>query len=299
MLVSELQWLITGAGGMLATDVERVLQGHGARVRAMPKESLDITDPDEVARSLAGFDVVVNCAAYTAVDAAEDDEALAALVNATGPAVLARACVVAGVKLIHISTDYVFDGDASEPYKESAPVDPQGAYGRTKAAGERAVIDSAGDYLIVRTAWLYGAAGPCFPKTIAKAGAERGALNVVDDQIGQPTWTHDVAEYIVDLVEAEVPVGIYHGTSSGQASWFAFAQDICVSAGLGDIVSPVPSSAYPRPAVRPSWSVLAHGAHESRGVDSIGDWRERWRAAAPEVLGLEDSDLPESAARPD
>lgn len=283
------QWLIVGAGGMLATDLLETLQAKGVRARALPKEALDITDPESVARGISGADVVVNCAAYTAVDAAEEDQAEAHAINGEGPRILAQACVVEGALLVHLSTDYVFAGDASEPYKTNAPVDPRSAYGRTKAAGERAVIDAGGRHLIVRTAWLYGAAGPCFPKTIAKAGAERGALQVVDDQVGQPTWTRDLSQFIVALVEAEVPTGIYHGTSSGQASWFDFAREICLTASLGEIVSPVPSSAYARPAPRPAWSVLDHSAHEDLGVPSIGPWLDRWKAAGPEVLDLDDA----------
>ena len=284
MRASEVRWLITGAGGMLAADTQRQLDATRARVRTASRAELDITDRESLLGALGDVDIVVNCAAYTAVDAAESDEEAAFLVNATGARHLAQACAERGIRLVHISTDYVFAGDATEPYAEDAPPAPQGAYGRTKAAGERAVLDAGGEHLIVRTAWLYGAAGPCFPKTIAKAGAERGALQVVDDQTGQPTWTRDLADFIIALVERDAPAGIYHGTSSGQATWFEFAQEICRSAGLGDIVSPVPSSAYPRPAPRPAWSVLGHAASERIGVASIGDWRERWAAAASEVL---------------
>jgi dTDP-4-dehydrorhamnose reductase len=269
---------------MLATDMVDELVGAGVRVRSLTREELDVTIAESITGGIGDAQIVVNCAAYTAVDAAEDDEAAAHLLNATAPGLLAQACTQAGARLVHVSTDYVFAGDAAEPYSEHAATDPQGAYGRTKAAGERAVLDARGDHLIIRTAWLYGAAGPCFPKTIAKAGAERGSLSVVDDQIGQPTWTRDLARFIIDLVGADVPPGIYHGTASGQASWYEFAKAICTSAGLGDIVTPVPSSAYPRPAPRPAWSVLGHDAHERLGVASIGQWDERWRAAAAEVL---------------
>lgn len=186
--------------------------------------------------------------------------------------------------MVHVSTDYVFAGDATEPYAENAPMTPTGAYGRTKAAGEDAVRASGADALILRTAYLYGRGGPCFPKTIAKAGRERGALSVVDDQIGQPTWTRDVAALMVRLLEADAPAGTYHATSAGQGSWYDFAKEIVASAGLGDIVSPTDSSAYPRPAPRPAWSVLGHGATEALGVEGIGDWRERWAVAADEVL---------------
>jgi dTDP-4-dehydrorhamnose reductase len=284
MRTEPVQWLIVGAGGMLASDMVRRLEESGAFVCALTREQLDITDADAVSRAVNGADVVVNCAAYTAVDAAEDDEATALQINAYGPGLLAAASAAAGARLVHVSTDYVFAGDAREPYAEDAPMNPQGAYGRTKAAGERAVAAARGDHLIVRTAWLYGATGPCFPKTIAKAGAERGSLQVVNDQTGQPTWTQDLADFIIALVDARAPSGIYHGTSAGQATWFEFAREICLSAGLGDIVTPVPTSAYPRPAPRPAWSVLGHEASEALGVASIGDWRDRWREAAPSVL---------------
>lgn len=293
MSARDAQWLITGAGGMLATDLEKVLLAQGVRVRALPKEALDITDPESIARGIAGADIVVNCAAFTAVDAAEEQEAEAHLLNAEGAGLLAQACVMEGAMLVQISTDYVLAGTATEPYRVQEPLAPVNAYGRTKAAGERAVADAGGRHLIVRTAWLYGAAGPCFPKTIARAGAERGALEVVDDQIGQPTWTRDLAQFILDLVDKDVPTGVYHGTSSGQCSWFEFAQAVCVSAGLGDIVSLVPSAQYSRPAARPAWSVLDHSVHEALGVPSIGSWDERWRMAAPEVLGLDVDSSPD------
>jgi len=286
MRARDLQWLIVGAGGMLATDLEQELTLRGARVRALPKEALDITDPASIARGIVSADVVVNCAAYTAVDAAEEHEDEAMAINGTGPLLLAQACMEAGIRLVHVSTDYVFAGDATAPYAEDDAPDPRSAYGRTKAEGERGVMAAGGSYLIVRTAWLYGAAGPCFPRTIAAAGAQRGALTVVDDQVGQPTWTRDVARTLIALVEAKAPAGIYHATSSGQASWFEFAREVCASAGLGDIVSPIPSTELSRPAPRPAWSVLGHEASEALGVPSIGHWRERWHAAAAEVLGL-------------
>lgn len=284
MRIDRSLWHIAGGYGMLATDLIAVLRANGAEVTVSDRDTLDITDPNAVAEGIAGATVVVNCAAYTAVDAAEENEDVALAVNGTGAGVVARACAHAGVRLIHISTDYVFSGDATTPYDEAAPPAPQGAYGRTKAAGEAEVLDSGADALIVRTAWLYGAHGPCFPRTIAKAGRERGALTVVDDQVGQPTWTRDLADLILRLVEADVPAGIYHGTSSGKTSWYGFAQQIVASAGLGDIVSPVKSSAYQRPAPRPAYSVLGHRALDAVGIPPIGPWDERWTIAAPTVL---------------
>jgi len=277
--------LLTGARGMLAADVADALLTAGATdVVLTDRVELDILDATAVTLAVADRDLVINCAAFTAVDAAEEQEDLAHAVNATGPANLARAAAKAGARLVHISTDYVFSGDATEPYAEDAPMEPAGAYGRTKAAGEDAVRASGADALILRTAYLYGRGGPCFPKTIAKAGRERGALSVVDDQIGQPTWTRDVAAFMVRLLEADAPAGTYHATSAGQCSWYDFAREIVSSAGLGDIVSRTDSSAYQRPAPRPAWSVLGHDAHLALGIDGIGDWRERWALAADEVL---------------
>ncbi len=270
---------------MLAADVIEALHAAGATDLVLTdRDELDILDADAVALAVADCDLLINCAAFTAVDAAEEQEALAHAVNATGPGLLARAAAAAGARMVHVSTDYVFAGDATEPYAEDAPMDPAGAYGRTKAAGEDAVRASGADALTLRTAYLYGRGGPCFPKTIAKAGRERGALSVVDDQIGQPTWTRDVAALMVRLLEADAPAGTYHATSAGQGSWYDFAKEIVASAGLGDIVSPTDSSAYQRPAPRPAWSVLGHGATEALGIEGIGDWRERWAVAADEVL---------------
>lgn len=285
MNLSQTHILMTGARGMLAADVIEALRAAGATdVVLTDRGELDILDADAVALAVAECDLLINCAAFTAVDAAEEQESLAHAVNATGPGILARAAAAAGARMVHVSTDYVFAGDSTEPYAENAPMTPTGAYGRTKAAGEDAVRASGADALILRTAYLYGRGGPCFPKTIAKAGRERGTLSVVDDQIGQPTWTRDVAALMVRLLEADAPAGTYHATSAGQGSWYDFAKEIVASAGLGDIVSPTDSSAYPRPAPRPAWSVLGHGATEALGVEGIGDWRERWAVAAEEVL---------------
>lgn len=269
---------------MLGTDLVEALRARGAEVVALDRDALDITDPVAVEMTILPGDVVVNCAAYTAVDDAEDNEELATRINGDGAGNIARACATRGARLVHISTDYVFNGDATAPYAEDEPADPRSAYGRSKAAGEREVTESGADALIVRTAWLYGAHGRCFPKTIARVGRERGALSVVSDQIGQPTWTRDLVDFVIALIETEAPSGFYHGTSSGQTSWFEFAREVCAEAGLGDIVSPVTSGQYPQKAKRPAWSVLGHDANEALGVPSIGDWLERWRAAAPEVL---------------
>ncbi|MCB7137177.1 dTDP-4-dehydrorhamnose reductase [Cellulosimicrobium marinum] len=281
-----MRWTVTGASGMLGQDLVARLRADGRDVVGLDRSALDITDAAAVDVALAGAEVVVNAAAYTAVDAAEDDEAGAFAVNATGAQHVARAARRRGARLVHVSTDYVFDGDASVPYAEGAAVSPRSAYGRTKAAGEWAVRVEHPGTLVVRTAWLYGAHGPCFPRTIARAAAERDALDVVDDQVGQPTWTVDLADLVVRLVDADAPAGVYHGTSGGRGSWWDLAREVVDAAGLADRVEvrTTTSEAFARPAPRPSWSVLGHDALDAVGVEPIGDWRERWRVAATTVL---------------
>ena len=225
-----MRWLITGARGMLGTDLLEVLAARvpDDEVRAVDLPELDITDPDVVATAVDGVDVVVNCAAFTNVDGAESNEAAAFTVNAVGPATLARACAESGARLLQISTDYVFAGDASEPYPEDAPIAPRSAYGRTKAAGEWAVRAHLPDRSwILRTAWLYGWHGANFVDTILRLAAERDSLDVVADQHGQPTWTVDLAHRIVDVVTGDVPAGTYHATSAGHTTWHGLAQAAC------------------------------------------------------------------------
>jgi len=279
------RWMVAGAQGMLGRDLVARAQAAGHEVLAVDRAEMDITDPSQVAEALAGQDVVVNCAAWTAVDAAETSEGEAFRVNAVGPATLARAASAAGARLVQVSTDYVFDGAAHAPYGADAPIRPRSAYGRTKAAGEWAVRAEGGNHLVVRTAWLYGAGGPCFPKTVARVLRERGAIDVVDDQVGQPTWTVDLAALIVRLVDGGAPAGTYHGTSGGQVSWYGFACEIARSAGVDPkAVTATTSEAFVRPAPRPAYSVLGHETVRAAGAEPIGDWLERWRTAAATVL---------------
>jgi len=280
------RWLVTGAAGMLGTDLVAVLRGRGHDVVGIDRDSVDITDPEACVGLADHFDVVVNCAAFTAVDAAESDEPAAFAVNAVGAANLARAAHRSGARMVQISTDYVFDGTAVAPYAETAPLVPRSAYGRTKAAGEWAVRAECPDHLVVRTAWLYGANGSCFPSTILRVVRERGGADVLVDQVGQPTWTVDLADLVERLVRAGAPAGTYHGTSSGQTSWHGFARAAVAAAGLDPaLVRETTSESFVRPAPRPAYSVLGHAALQAVGVDPIGDWAARWRAAAPEVLG--------------
>lgn len=277
--------LVTGAGGMLGRDVVERLR-RDADVVGLTRDQLDITDPARVSEAVADVDAIVNCAAYTAVDAAQDQEATAFAINAVGPQLLARAASERGARLVQVSTDYVFAGDARSPYAETDPLAPVSAYGRTKAAGEWAVRAAGAEHLVVRTAWLYGAGGACFPRTIARLVRERGGLDVVADQWGQPTWTVDVAEVIAGLLAVEAPGGVYHTTSTGSCTWHAFARAVVAAdGGDPDVVAPTTSEAFQRPAPRPSYSVLGHQRLHDAGVAPIGPWEERWTDAARSVLG--------------
>ena len=280
-----MRWLVVGADGMLGKDLMAALTARGDEARGVDRDVVDITDPAATSGLADGADVVVNCAAFTAVDRAEEDEPAAFAVNAVGAANVARAARAAGARMVQISTDYVFDGTGAEPYPEDGAMTPLSAYGRTKAAGEWAARAECPDTLVVRTAWLYGAQGACFPKTIVRAARERGALQVVDDQVGPPTWTVDLADLVVRLITAGAPAGTYHGTSTGQTSWRGFAQAAVAAAGIDpSIVAPTSSAEYVRPAPRPAFSVLGHDGLRAVGVEPIGDWAERWAVAAPSVL---------------
>lgn len=280
-----MRWMVVGAKGMLGTDLVSRLVEEGHEVMAVDRLEVDITNEASVEHTIEKVDVVVNVAAYTAVDKAEENEADAFLVNAVGPQYLARRCKKIGARLVHISTDYVFDGSNSSPYGENGPMNPAGAYGRTKAAGEWAVRANTDDYIIVRTAWLYGAHGACFPKTMAALSDKHDTLSVVTDEVGQPTWTADLADLIVRLVLAEVPSGTYHGTSSGRTNWHTFTKAIMASLGKDpEIVKETTAAAFKRPAPRPSFSVLGHNQLVANGVEPIGNWLDRWNEASASVL---------------
>lgn len=277
--------LITGANGMLGQDVARAFRGAGHQVTQTDLPEVDITDPASCAAAVAGHDWVVNTAAYTAVDDAESKEGLAFLVNAVGPAVLARATRAAGARMVHVSTDYVFAGDASSPYAEDAPLAPRSAYGRTKAAGEWAVRAECPEAVIVRTAWLYGPGGPNFVKTMARLAGERETVSVVDDQRGQPTTTADLARYITEVVATGAPAGVYHGTCEGETTWFGLTRAIFEDLGLDPArVLPTTSDAFVRPAPRPAYSVLGHERTDEVGVARLPHWRDALHATIRDVV---------------
>lgn len=268
------RYLITGAAGMLGADLRRALAGR--EVTALSRADLDVTDLDAVRAAVRGHDAIINAAAYTKVDDAETNEELAYAVNATGTQNLAIAAAEAKAKLVTVSTDYVFRGDGTSPYEENAQRDPINAYGRTKAAGEELALAAHPDgTYIVRTAWLYGADGPNFAKTMVRLAGSHETLSVVADQLGQPTWTGDLAERIVSLLDSDAPAGIYHGTNSGEATWFEFAKAVFSEAGLNpDRVTPTDSAQFVRPAPRPSYSVLGHSAWQAAGLSPMRDWKE-------------------------
>ena len=290
------RWLITGANGMLGTDLVALLTAAGEPVISLGRDGLDITDGTAAkeAMAMARADVVVNCAAWTAVDDAEahEDEALA--VNGHAVATLATACAAVGAALVHVSTDYVFDGTATSPYQEDAVPAPRTVYGRTKLAGERAALATLPDAAyIVRTAWLYGAHGPNFVRTMLGLAHAGISPTVVDDQHGQPTWSLDVARQIHSLIRVGAPAGIYHATSSGETTWYGLAGEVFklfaaaqVAPDSGGQPSPAPttSAACQRPAPRPAYSVLGHGAWTATGIPPIPDWRGSLHRAFPALL---------------
>lgn len=273
------RYLVTGAGGMLAGDLREALRDRDADF--LSRAELDITDAAAVEATVPGYDVIINTAAYTRVDDAETHEADARLINAVGAGTVAEAAARSGARVVQLSTDYVFDGTATTPYAEGAPRHPVSAYGRTKAEGEELVIAAHPEgHYIVRTAWLYGEHGPNFVKTMLRLAGEKPELNVVSDQLGQPTWTRDLADQIVKLLDSDAPAGIYHGTNSGSVSWFDFARQIFELAGLDpERVHPTDTASFPRPAPRPAYSVLGHDGWFGAGLDPMRDWRAALSAA--------------------
>ncbi|MEU6364544.1 dTDP-4-dehydrorhamnose reductase [Streptomyces sp. NPDC046931] len=279
-------WLVTGAEGLLGREVVAELAaGPDVVVTAPGRDRLDITDPAAVRAAVAGHRVVVNCAAWTDVDGAERSEAEATAVNGTGVRHLARACADSGALLLHLSTDYVFPGDARRPYPEDAPTGPVNAYGRSKRAGEQAVAELLPETgYIVRTAWLYGAHGRNFVSTVLELAARRPVLDVVADQHGQPTWSRALARQLAALGRAALagraPAGIYHGTAAGHTTWYGLARETFRLSGLDpERVRPVGSDKFPCPAVRPAFGVLGHGTWARTGLAPLPRWDDQLTAA--------------------
>lgn len=277
--------LLTGRNGQLGWELQRTLLPVG-RVVAVGHAELDLADAAAVGRTLDAVrpDIIVNAAAYTAVDKAESEPDLAHAVNAAAPALLAQWVARNGALLIHYSTDYVFDGAKSAPYVETDPTNPLGAYGRSKRAGEEAVLNSGGDHLIFRTSWVYAARGANFLRTILRLAAEREELRVVNDQIGAPTWARLIAEAtalalrqaLAERRHGRFKSGLFHLAAAGETSWHGFASAIV--AGRGGLrvktVTPIATADYPLPAARPANSRLDTGAFRARFGLALPDWRD-------------------------
>lgn len=268
-----MRMLITGAAGMLGQDLAAAASAAGHEVAAFPRAELDITNLDALRSAVraARPDVVFNCAAYTNVDGCETEVETAFAVNGEGAGKVARAGAEADAWTVHVSSDYVFDGSKREPYVESEPVGPLSKYGGSKLAGEHAVAEAAPDrHTVVRSSWLFGTGGPCFPATIARLAAERDELSVVDDQVGCPTYTGHLAGALLTL-GVERPVGVVHVAAGGQCSWYEFAKEIVDASGLSCDVRPARTEDMARPAPRPAYSVLRS---ERAGTPRLPEWRE-------------------------
>jgi dTDP-4-dehydrorhamnose reductase len=273
------RWLLTGAGGMLGRDLAAVLTAADRPLTALARLDLDITDPVAVRAAVAGHSLVINTAAWTDVDGAEGAEAAATAVNGGAVGHLAAACAATGARLVQLSTDYIFAGRAATPYPEDAAPEPINAYGRSKLAGERAVLTGLPQLgYVVRTAWLYGAHGRNFVTTMLRLAATRETIDVVDDQVGQPTWSYALAGQLAELgARAEAgtaPAGIYHGTASGIATWYELARAVFAAAALDpDRIRPTTSDRFRSPTPRPSYSVLGHDGWRRAGMRPLPDWR--------------------------
>lgn len=275
---------VIGSNGLLGSQFREILSGTNAQFVAFDRGNLNLQESaDRLAKSLEGMGRVINCVGFTRVDEAEANQELCYFANAEVPKKLARACSLTGAKLAHFSTDYVFDGSKPAPYSVTDITNPTSTYGASKALGEAHLLESRAELTIYRTSWLYGRTGRSFPTAIASRLSTYGTVDVVNDQIGQPTWARDVVLQVLSHSGLDSEPKIVHAVASGKTSWAEFAIEIANSLGyLGrDVVNEVPTSFFPTLAKRPAWSVLDNS---SQLVEPIGDWRERWRVAAPEVL---------------
>ncbi len=267
--------LVTGAKGQLGTDLMNELEKRGIEGIGVDVQEMDITDAEACRRVItaSGADAVIHCAAYTAVDAAEDNIELCRRINGEGTRNVAQACKEADIKLMYISTDYVFDGQGIRPWEPDDERHPLNVYGQTKYEGELAVEELSDKYFIVRIAWVFGVAGKNFIKTMLRLGKERGAVSVVDDQIGSPTYTYDLARLLVDMIQTD-KYGRYHATNEGLCSWYEFAKEIFRQAGMDIPVTPVSSDAFPAKATRPSNSRLNKDKLSENGFERLPSWQD-------------------------
>lgn len=278
MSASKMKILVTGANGQLGREITLLPEQPGIEIIGFGRDRLDITDMEQCRRVIGAHrpDAVIHCAAHTAVDLAESEPDAAYRVNAYGTRNVAVAAEEIGAKLVYISTDYVFDGRGSQPYREYDRTDPQSVYGKSKLAGELLAQTLCRRYFIVRTSWVYGKYGSNFVKTMLRLAGERDRLKVVHDQVGSPTYTLDLAEFLLELVQTDY-YGIYHASNTGVCSWYEFAKAIFEERGLRVEVEPCTTADYPRPAPRPAYSVLDHGAIRIHGLKPLRPWRDALR----------------------
>lgn len=280
-------WVVLGANGQLGRELVYLLRSLNIEVIGTDRKEIDFEKPDEIYEKLNRLNPthIVNCGAYTQVDKAEEDQDLANLVNAEAPGMIARYALESYIPFVHVSTDYVFDGNSVVPYKEEDKTNPQSVYGKSKLLGEEHVMARNPKAYILRTAWVYGAHGNNFPKVIASKLRNNESLNVVNDQVGSPTWTFDLAKAIVELMEKTPPNGIYHVTNYDFCSWFDFAQTIAKTLDIDTKkIKPTDSKTFVRPAPRPKFSVLSNRKWKNSGLTPLRSWQDAWKEAAPTVL---------------
>lgn len=267
--------LVTGVKGQLGYDVVKELEKRGMEAVGVDIEEMDITDADSVAYVIkqATPDAVIHCAAYTAVDAAEDNEEICRKVNAEGTQNIANVCKEMDIKMLYISTDYVFGGEGERPWEPDDARDPQSVYGQTKYEGELAVENTLDKYFIVRIAWVFGVNGKNFVKTMLNLAKTRDTLTVVNDQFGSPTYTYDLAKLLVDMIQTE-KYGIYHATNEGICTWYEFACAIFEEAGIPMTVLPVSSEEYAAKAKRPMNSRMSKEKLDANGFDRLPTWQD-------------------------
>ncbi|MHC1774441.1 MAG: dTDP-4-dehydrorhamnose reductase [Lentimicrobium sp.] len=269
--------LVTGSNGQLGNELRLMAQFHPDLVFLFTDlNELDITNEASVEKIFSEFSPlwVINCAAYTAVDKAEQEPEKAMMINATAAGVLAKAASQINARIIHISTDYVFDGKNYKPYKEDDEKNPLGAYAKSKSAGEDNVLKNNSSSIIIRTSWLYSAFGSNFVKTIRRVGSERGELKVVADQIGSPTWANDLAVAILTMIKTDAGAGLYHFSNEGICSWFDFAKAIIEISNIHCKVNPTDTAGYPLPSPRPFYSVFDKSKYTAVTQQSIPYWRD-------------------------
>ena len=278
--------LVTGVKGQLGYDVVKECEKRGIEAIGVDVEEMDITDAAACERVIteAKAEAVNHCAAYTAVDAAEDNEDLCRKVNAEGTRNIAEVCRKLDIKMMYFSTDYVFNGQGERPWEPDDPREPLNVYGQTKYEGELAVQELLEKYFIVRIAWVFGVNGKNFIKTMLRLGKERGAVSVVDDQIGSPTYTYDLARLVVDMIQTD-RYGIYHATNEGLCSWYEFACQIFKAAGMNQVkVTPVDSTAFPAKAKRPHNSRMDKSKLAENGFEPLPSWEDALERYLKEIL---------------